>query len=295
MFVYEKIDWLSITFPHEIKVHNIIEYLPPSPLKKISSPIPSYPVAYEYAGAKILLGHHNSGIHILLSGKPLDGLRLLADYPIERLFAMINDLRGKLSRIDLALDVRGFKGFTVDMVYKRHAAKQAKTRLVGSDFVGQDHEIQTLYIGKMNSKSRKFRVYNKGVEQGGEIPDWIRIEYEKRRGAQSTYGALVKGQTIASIIKSAVDFPSWELWQTIVGSSVAIIPRDKLEQVSETVDRIEWIQNSASVAIAKVAFEQFIDGQCDCVENAPIFDTLSEAISAKLRELVYINSTQSSR
>lgn len=144
-----------------------------------------------------------------------------------------------------------------------------------------------MYIGNIKSKSRKVRIYNKGLEDGNIIPNWVRIEYEKRRGARSTYMAVIKGETIASIIKSVIDFPEWRLWQEIIGASTAIIPREYLSLENDLNDSIEWIRKSVAPAIAKVAFEQFQNGECTDIHDAQIFTTLSDAIATKLRELMH--------
>jgi hypothetical protein len=287
VYVYEKIDWLSVTFPENVGLKSLVKYLPDDVLKRIKSPIPVYSQAYEYSGVKFLLGHPHSGIHVILSGKPLDALRISYGYSIDNVYSMIADNVGKPSRIDLAVDVMAEQAFSVDSVYKRYEKNECATRLKGSKFIGEHGRIETFYIGNIKSKSRKVRVYDKGLEQGGEIDDWVRVEYEKRRGATATYNAVVSGQKISSIIRGAVDFPTWPLWVEIMGSASAIIPRIHLSQENDLDGRIEWIRESAAPAIAKVAFEQMQNGNCLDIHDAPIFDALSDAIATKLRELLH--------
>lgn len=287
MFVNEKIDWLSVTFPQDTKLKNLVRFLPENILSRIKSPIPVYSHAYEYCGVKFLLGHPNSGIHMIISGKPLDNLRLVYGYTLDAVHKMIAENNGKPSRIDIALDIRGNEQFTVNEVYKQHLTGNCKTRLKGSKFIGENEKIQTLYIGNVKSKNRKIRVYNKGLEDGNDIPNWIRVEYEKRRGALSTYRALVSGQRIAAIIKSACDFPKWKLWQEIIGSSKAIIPRESLSLENDLQSKIDWILNSCAPAIAKVAYEQYRNKECFDIHDAPIFEALASSIGATLREKLY--------
>lgn len=291
-YVYEKIDWLSITFPTNVKISQIVKYLPKAMLERIKTPIPVYKLAYSYGYVKILAGHHNSGVHVILSGKPLDGIRMIYGYSIENIYKMISELKGKVSRIDFAVDVLEDEKFTVNEVYRRFENNEVRTKLKGSKFIGESGQIETLYIGNMKSKTRKFRVYNKAVEQGDLVRKWVRIEYEKRRGAMASYNAFISGQAIASIIKSAVDFPEWKEWIEIMGDSIATIPRDILVSDDDLINKIQWIEQSAAPAIAKVAFKQYISGDCDDIHDATIFNTLSAAIAKELR--ILMNSIQDS-
>lgn len=293
MFVYEKFDWLSVTFPQSVGLKDLVKYLPDSMLKRIKSPIPVYGQAYEYCGVKFLLGHPKAGIHMIISGKPLDSLRLIHDYEFSRIHDMIREQNGKPSRVDLAVDVMSEPTFTVGSVQERLLSGGCATRLKGSKFIGENGEIETLYVGAMDSKSRKIRIYNKGLESGGEIANWVRIEYEKRRGARSTYQAVLNGESIASIIKSAIDFPKWDLWQKIIGSSIAVIPREYLSGVTDLNDSIDWVTSSAAPAIARIAFEQLKLGECEDIHDAPIFTSLSDAIANKLRELIHQDTIDS--
>lgn len=286
MLVQEKIDWMSVTFDAKTQIPNLILDHDESRLVPIKSPIPVYDRAYEIApyGAKLLLGSDRLGKHLIMSGKVLDSFR---EHEIDMvdIWKMIVGQRGKVSRIDLAIDVFDEPRISPNEVRHQHNFGNVTTKLKGDTFIGKGLQTETYYIGKMNSQTRKFRVYNKAVEQGIIDRYWTRIEYEKRRNAHKTAQTVFNsGQSIRSIIKTVVDFPEWELWQEIFSCETATIPRDE-KDMPRYVDKMSWIVDTVAPAIANaVKLEQDERGKDFTLDKSQVLDALSYALTRELNK-----------
>lgn len=252
MKVQSKIDWLSLTFSHH---HTYTTFLPQALqgfMQRIKSPIPVYKAAYELPhGAKLLTeGGDRLGQHLILSGKVLDKLRNEDSNFLADLYDTFIGINANVSRIDIAVDVFESDEFTVEMIAKRHEAGTCETRLEGAKFIGTNAAYETLYLGNPKSKARKLRIYDKKIESGCEVCDkWVRIEYEKRRGAKNLYRKVMEGADIRQVINSVVSFPSWDTWREVMTATEDAIGRGQAEEMA--TERMDWIIKSALPAIAK--------------------------------------------
>jgi len=260
MIVSEKIDWLSITYPSNTKLTAMLPPYIKYRTERIKSPIPVYPIAYqvEPLGARILMGDERLGTHMILSGQSLDACR---EHEIDliEIWNIVQDLQGKVSRIDLAVDVMDNKKFTPKAVYEKHLNGYCDTQLVGSKFIGSEDNMETFYIGNIASQSRKLRVYDKAVEQG--IPDkvWTRIEYEKRRRANNTAIAHFDRKTsVRDIINSTVSFPSWKVWSDIMGAKLGKIPRTESKE-KDWKEKLAWMLDNYPRAIVNTLVLEYRD------------------------------------
>lgn len=283
MLVAEKVDWISATFPSKTP---IIEFLPDYMAYKteaIDSPIPVYKNAYVVhpLGIKVLFGDERLGIHVIMSGKVLDKMREheIDDYEI---YERIREYNGRLSRIDLAVDVEDCEQFTPQTVFEHH--QEADTQFKQSKWIGEDETLETFYVGNIKSRSRKIRCYDKAIEQGIIDKYWTRIEYEKRRNADKTYDAIHDAkQSIRSIIKSVLDYPNWELYQEIMNTDKAIINRTNLSREKSYADKLEWICQTAVPALAEAYRLEKEDNPLVAIDDSVVFSTFVSALSAQLR------------
>lgn len=252
MRVQSKIDWLSMTFSHHHTYTTFLPQILQGFMQRIKSPIPVYKMAYELPyGAKLLTnGGDRLGQHLILSGKVLAKIRNEDEHFLADLYDTFLGTRPNVSRIDIAVDVFDSDEFTVDMIAKRHEAGTCETLLEGAKFIGTNEAYETLYLGNPKSKARKLRIYDKKVESGCDVCDkWVRIEYEKRRGAKNLYRKVMEGADIRQVINSVVSFPAWDTWREIMTAEQDTIGRGQAEELA--TQRMDWIIKSALPAIAK--------------------------------------------
>lgn len=252
MRVQERIDWLSLTFSTHHTYTAILPEILQGSMERIKSPIPVYKDCYELPfGAKLLTnGGDRLGQHLILSGKPLAKIRGEDANFMAEMYDVFTSTNANISRIDIAVDVFDCDDFTVDMVSKRLEANPDATKLQGQKFIATDSGIETLYIGNPKSKARKLRVYDKRLETGSNFCDkWIRVEYEKRKGAKNLYRKVMETGNIRAIMKSVIDFPAWEAWRDIMGVEIDTVGRG--QELEKDYSRIDWIIKSALPAIAK--------------------------------------------
>jgi len=279
----EKVDWLSITYPSNTKLMNILPDYIHYTIERTKSPIPVYSTALliKPLGIVALRGHERLGLHLIFSGKTMARLREHEITPHE-IYNTMRKYDGKISRIDLALDVMDEERFTPEACYKRFLNKSIETELQGSKFIGANDTLETLYLGSMKSRKRKLRIYDKQVEMQTDY-SWVRVEYEKRRGAMTTArNIFVDGTKIREIIKSVVDFPKWVLWQEIIDCEPATITRDK-SQVQDWKDKLVWILQTCSPAIANAVVMEMRDKQEHDIDKSEVLNTFALSLASELR------------
>jgi len=285
MIVSEKVDWLSATFPHGTKLTNIIPKYLNAKIDRIKSPIPVYDVAYEVSPTrqKILIGTERLGVHTIMSAKTLDIMEF-NEVSLQEIWNMIVAYGGKVSRIDLACDVQDCPDFTPEEVRRRFYDGECDTRLVGSKYIGAENGTETMYIGKMNSRKRKLRVYDKAVQQ--ELVDkyWTRIEYEKRSNAHNTAMAVFdRNQTPRQIISSAATFPRWQLWLDVFSCEPVTIPRIEKPE-SDWIKKLNWLLTTYPKAIVNTMIDEYNDKLKDFeADNSDVLNTFLASLSAEIR------------
>jgi len=286
MKVSSKIDWISATFPSSVTLSSLIPRYDDTRIEKIKSPIPVYSNAWlvEPYGMKILSGEERLGKHVIMSGTVLDSLRENEVSMLE-IWDIIKGLNGKVSRIDIAVDVMDAIEITPETVKKWFNSGWCKTKLEGNKHIGESDKEQTFYIGKMNSKLQRFRVYDKAVEQGLIDKYWTRIELEKRKGANNTATAIFRdGTDMRSIVKNVVDFPQWQNWQEIFNVPLSPIPRFKREK-KDYYDKLLWLLQSVPQAIVNAMILEYHDKfDTFTIDNSEVLNTFTKVLSAKLQE-----------
>lgn len=289
MDISTRVDWMSITYP---KDEPIIALLPfEYAIKPTKSPIPVYPIAFETFPhrAKILVSNeHRLGKHVILSGKTLQSI-YDDDISASSIYEHITASKGKFSRIDIALDIFDVPEFSVQTFLEKLG--QSDTALKGHKYIGSETGVETVYLGNMKSRSRRFRCYDKGVEQGISDFSWVRLEYEKRRKANLLAKRIfIDDTSIASLIKGVIDFPQWKLYQSVINCEKATTFRGKESyQKDEWATTLEWLVDTASTSLANCTYEEYLsqitttDNQW-AIENSVVLDTFFQSLNAKLRE-----------
>jgi hypothetical protein len=278
------IDWFSVTFPFATKLKDIAPYR--GKMMRCKSPIPVYRDAYEILphGAKILIGSEERlGKHLILSGKVLQSMRSanISEHAMYRNFRLFG---GKIGRIDLALDIFDNEEMSVDMFEKR--LYDIKTSLVGSKKISGNGLGETLYVGNMKSRSRRLRIYNKGLEQGVSRT-WVRVEYEKRRGADKMADTIFSSQrSISSMLKGVIDFPNWAAWQKVIGDYENKVQRGEAVH-REVINgaKLNWIVEQAVPALADLMIEDAkknVNIEDYDITDGVAFETFISALNASL-------------
>ena len=280
----QAIDWYSMTFPHETLTKDILPKNMILNMVRIKSPIPVYELAHEVLplGIKVLHGAKRFGLHVIYSGKCLLNCREngITDKVI---WDNMIDNGGKLSRIDFALDILDDNELNVNNIKAAYDNNECQTALSGSKFIGSGDEHETLYLGNMKSKARKLRIYNKGIEQRVDYL-WVRIEYEKRRQSMVAARSHFRdGNSIASIIKSVVDFPKWQKWQDAFNAEPAIFKREE-KPPPDWIEKLNWLCDTCAPAMAN-AVRLEAEGKDDFnIEESEVLNTFASVLSAELRK-----------
>ncbi len=289
MDIHTRIDWMSITFPHEEALMMLLPF--EHRIKPIKSPIPIYPICFETFPhrAKILVSNQDRlGKHIILSGKTLQSM-YDDDISAKLIYEHISANKGKFSRIDIALDIFDVPEFTVQKFLGM--LEYADTALKGHKYIGSQGGIETVYLGNMKSRSRRFRCYNKAVEQSITDFSWVRLEYEKRRKADLLAKRIFIDEiSIASLIKGVIDFPTWKLYQSVMNCEKSTIFRGKeIYEKKDWHDTLDWLISTACASLANCTYEEFLS-QVDTsdkiwtINDSIVLNRFSEALAAKLRE-----------
>jgi len=143
------------------------------------------------------------------TGKDMNELRTLGITATDVL-AYIRLIDGKVSRIDLALDVLGQVADPMDIARAFEADElltEARTMLPmdgkirGAD--GLKSAGATVYIGSRSSE-RFLRVYDKAAEQGLPALKWTRIELVLGGEVAAAYAPLITEDTLGQLVRSAI-------------------------------------------------------------------------------------------
>jgi len=188
--------------------------------------------------------NHPMGIHVEIPGQAL--LQKTSMEWIERCL----DYRGSVTRIDLAIDVRGF-GAPRDL-YDAHQVGKTKTRAQKMRLI-LEPPGSTVYAGARTSE-RFLRVYDKAAEQGIE-GHWTRIELElKGRAAKTATKELsAKGwQVIPPLIRAFVDCEAVGWYHEAVTSAVTELAPPQPKKMTDTK---AWLLGTVASTLARETME----------------------------------------
>jgi hypothetical protein len=198
------VDWLRWTVGAAIGRANAVP-----PLECFdAAPDEIKPLPYYSASRKMRVGRMDwapdrpsQGVMITLTGRDLMALRA-AKQPLRAILSHIDYVKGRVTRLDVAIDVFG-GGVTPDDVLRAWKRGEVKTpskkilRWASAD--GDKNTGVTVQFGSRKS-ARCLRVYDKGKEQKTN-EDWIRVELELH-GRQAT--ALMKAMVKYGVQKAGM-------------------------------------------------------------------------------------------
>lgn len=274
--VRERVDWLSVTFPHFKRRQPTGMYPDGWTDKRVpAKPINGYSLAARYADGRVEMTNPdqpNMGTHILLSGTTISNLT--EDY--SSLVTHFIESGAKIARIDFALDLFGM-GFDLEKVWKLADAGKYKCRLRKPPSHYEDTAMgHTIYFGRMKS-SAFTRLYDKAIEQK-VTGDWKRIETVFRHSrANNAAKHYAKGASVRSLIKGHLHLPDYDVWNEVLNV-------DALKTHLARVDgdkRLEWLLKSCAPTLAKeihlqgdIVYKKFIDEVRHELQKLGNFSTL---------------------
>lgn len=184
------IDWLSITFiPQESAAKFLLSIETLGDSEGIK-PRFGYDMGVKYASgieAFWSMGRDDMGCHVVMSGKVLLELTKVG-VPSRELLKRAIEMRGKVTRLDLAIDAIDEK-VNPHAVYSAALAGETKgTAQKIEARTGIDGSI-TVYVGSRES-DKYARLYDKGLESG-QGGDWKRLEIELKGDAAKQYGRVL--------------------------------------------------------------------------------------------------------
>lgn len=211
------------------------------------------------------------GVHVSLPATALANFALLYSsdslYYVNKLIIRILDRGGKFRRVDFAIDTESVTVGHVQaaMVAGELVSPLRKHRFWGDPLTGA---IQTLEIGSRES-DRFLRIYDKGLQMGGEAGILTRFELEmKGNYANAAMHTVMRDGTLPeSFIVTAIDFRevsdesnttrrercSW--WQAIIGQFERVTLG--LGRVKTTVQRAkEWLEKQVAPTMAWVGLSE---------------------------------------
>lgn len=221
------VDWLTATLPHwEIPGNGVVslEQLVPHGLLLGSNPdmrpVAGYNTVQSLqttSGAVVgSVSWHTrlpeNRVCFNFFGEQLAALRL-EGYSIERLIAHFINLEGKITRLDLVLDVFDVPHASPFDFYDAFQAGELQTSARSHSIISSNTRgIQgsTFYLGSPQSLKR-LRVYDKFAEYTlkynelpGGVSSWVRLELTVRKEVATAYAPLIAAHGLASVIRSAI-------------------------------------------------------------------------------------------
>lgn len=217
-------------------------------------------------------GREDMGVHVILTGQ---GCREYENKDtLLNLLKRINDKKGKLTRIDIAIDDKIGKIIPFNKIIEdikqgnvvsrwKSSLKLLKRDLSTGKVIGE-----TLNLGARSSEIY-MRIYNKGLEQKEKDPTlqhWVRMELEiKKKKAEKLHKILLEinniGVIVAKVILNYIRFltPSkdknksrWEIrpyWQNILKETEKLSLSSKAE--TRTVEDVRnWIEKQIAPSLA---------------------------------------------
>lgn len=254
MKITKHLDWISVTFPAEVKPTDVF---PALEWGYAGEGVHGYRTKHIDAltGAIAFSDGHtaNMGMHIQLSGSVLSELRETMGGTDAGIMEHLTNYNGLCSRVDLALNIHGGKTTPATLFRAFKAGNIKSTARKCSYIKGYENGItgMTFYAGNRQS-DRFFRAYDKNAESKITSMDaWLRLELElKRVWARGAQGA-VKEHGVSAVVNAQFnDFMQWsneEYTTALQGDSAPIDEHGRQPTNTE-----KWLMEQVSVALARV-------------------------------------------
>lgn len=257
------IDWLQFTVQLKNPYDVIIDLLGLE--TKLFEKLPKGKLGYKkqlfYNNISVLYdGNDDMGTHVILSGQ---GCRFYeAESSLLDLIKLMKFLKGKITRIDLALDDHSgelvqFNKILKDITSGNIVSKwKSNTEIIKRDMDG-NLQGQTINLGSRKSDTY-LRIYNKALEQQIE-GIWNRIELE------------IKGSNAEQIQKILTQDNAGPIFKGILKNYMRLVkPNPKDQNKSRWISRGYWdnlMNNVDKVKLTTKAEEKTIDQKKEWLSN----------------------------
>lgn len=214
------------------------------------------------------------GIHVVLSGSCLKWLHLHGQDSQQALIG-VNRLGGRVSRLDLAIDVKNGGIDFASVCKPNRLPYKGKGRTPKLTPVGDEEDGWTVYVGSRSS-DKFLRIYDKALEQGDHDNDWVRIELECKGIVAHYLGKTLSKTdvptayaTASELMRGMVNFKG-ETWSAALSQRRVEISIPKQTER----DTLRWLTDITAPALARLISER------------PSEDILGLFVTALRRELL---------
>lgn len=204
------------------------------------------------------------GHHYVLSGKPLEWVRTHMMTDVELISDMMQ--HGDISRIDVAVTSMPDDGSEHELqphnIMELCRDGLLVSRLKPAKEIAENGNTETKYIGNPKKRRRLFRAYDKGIQLDLDEYKKREIRYELETGMNANVVArmVTSEQDIGAIIRRYVDFPSSDVWISIMGEANSILKHETGERPIDAHEheRLErqakwlWLNESIAPMISKL-------------------------------------------
>jgi phage replication initiation protein len=278
------VDWVQATFPENISLREVFEILGVDQGVFIESQTGNlgYKKQLRFGHIAVLYdGNENMGIHLYMSGQGCREYENMKKNTWAELFAMILDVGGRFSRLDLAID--DFHGyFTIRQLKMKLARAHVRSRFKSVTEIRKrriaDGEVlgDSVYVGSEQSLVR-IVFYAKDLEReqkGYTCPEdcvvWNRTEIRTRDERATKLADLLThtdehtaGYLASSILRNYIEFleqsddnnkSRWKLakwWQDFLGK---VQKQSLSEQAPDrTIERTDrWISHQVETGLSMI-------------------------------------------
>lgn len=263
--VEKKVDYLTMTS------HDTMNDAFATKLWQVMKPVNN---AYDYCEMHVSGMYHlyhtrkpKLGHHYIMQGKCLDWIRANMMGEHELIDRALN--HGNISRIDIAVTSMPIDGSEHEL--QPHAIMEMcrdgllVSRMKPNNEIAKDGATETKYIGNPQKRRRLFRAYDKGIQLDLSEYKKREIRYELETGMNANVIARMvrDGNDIGAIIRRYVDFPTSDVWVSIMGADNSVLKHEtgEIEIDAFERDRIEraskwmWLNESIAPMIKRLIKE----------------------------------------
>lgn len=235
-------------------------------------------------------GNENMGIHVVMTGKG-SSFYSNVERPILLLISDINELRCKITRIDIAID--DYKG---DIINLKAIHKDTINGEVISRWKSSTEFTKRTIKGKVIGKTIAFgsrssniylRIYDKLLEQANyqnlkDVKVWNRLELEIKKESAEEIQQLIKNKTLNEIAKGILvnnirfvipektkNKSRWKTkrhWLNLI-EGIEKIQLNQTKKVTEIDKTKMWLRKQVSQSLGKVAL---IDGDMEFIDKITV-------------------------
>lgn len=265
MEVSANIDWISSTYKYTDKRSERPRVLPDDHKAgyQVTKPKNGYDTAIMYPSGAMEMWNSKypkMGIHVSYSAQAI--AHACENFGCEQ-WEVLDYLSetGKLSRLDIALDVRNVQ-IDIRQLHQDALNGKIKTRVQSIDYVesakrGQEFGARTLYIGSMKKRKKLLRVYDKGMQLN--LDDYLtRFELEThgeiaRNAALSLLDNIDHmASTISGMIRGYADMSESVPDEIFTSQSIKIaLPKYKRSNTAQ------WLIDTVAKTLAKEVYTDY--------------------------------------